>query len=156
VGLGHNFLQGQIPSELGQLTLLKTLDLQHTALKGAVPTELGDIETLGMWVSSDAACCHCDSRHCLTPTSINLNNLDNHRYSVSHRTTRSSRDASDGNHAGRNMRSDEAASTKGGTSRLSLKDEMQMLHPMPVEGTIEWPRMVGIFLYALLEYQSRL
>jgi len=46
LGLKHNFLQGEIPTELGNLLHLKTLELQHNALRGPVPEELGQLENL--------------------------------------------------------------------------------------------------------------
>ena len=58
LGLGHNFLQGQIPSELGNLTRLKTLEMQHNALRGALPTQLGNLESLGRFLISVSGQCH--------------------------------------------------------------------------------------------------
>lgn len=45
--LNDNGLTGEIPSELGQLTKLSTLQLHGNELSGMVPTEVGKLRLLG-------------------------------------------------------------------------------------------------------------
>ena len=44
--LSHNELSGNIPSEIGNLTLLEELDLSHNELGGSVPLEIGQLKNL--------------------------------------------------------------------------------------------------------------
>ena len=47
LSLANNGLTGDIPSELGLLTKLSTLELHGNELTGIVPTELGNLSLLG-------------------------------------------------------------------------------------------------------------
>ena len=46
LNLAHNELTGEIPSELGDLTLLEELNLQVNQLTGSIPSELGNLDDL--------------------------------------------------------------------------------------------------------------
>ena len=46
LNLSDNELSGEIPSELGNLTNLESLYLDHNALSGEIPSELGDLTNL--------------------------------------------------------------------------------------------------------------
>jgi len=45
--LGGNELEDEIPSELGLLTGLTTLDLSDNLLSGLLPTDFGQLASLG-------------------------------------------------------------------------------------------------------------
>ena len=46
ISLGNSNLSGSIPPELGNLTILATLDLHDNQLTGSIPAELGNLTTL--------------------------------------------------------------------------------------------------------------
>jgi len=46
LNLSNNHLQGEIPAELGELKLLRSLDLSSNMLAGKIPAELGNLTSL--------------------------------------------------------------------------------------------------------------
>jgi Leucine-rich repeat (LRR) protein len=50
LSLRDNNFSGTIPTELFQLTNLKSLSLGENSLNGSIPTEIGNLEDLGtLW-----------------------------------------------------------------------------------------------------------
>jgi Leucine-rich repeat (LRR) protein len=41
-----NHVTGTLPTKIGQLAALKTIDVEHNQLKGPIPTQLGKLKAL--------------------------------------------------------------------------------------------------------------
>jgi hypothetical protein len=56
VFLSHNFLEGELPSELAELSKLRDLYLEHNAFKGTISTEFARLQRLGEDVVNRGLC----------------------------------------------------------------------------------------------------
>ena len=53
--LGRNNLQGKLPSEVGKLTSLRSLELDGNSITGTIPTEIGALSSLEvLWLNDNA------------------------------------------------------------------------------------------------------